>query len=83
MSAETGNAGLERLCREHGLLAAYLFGSRDPQLASYRNRLTHFYAEITPQELFHVLTAELGDVEAVADELRHAAGRLARAPASD
>ena len=48
-----------------------------PKLAGYRNRLTHFYAEITPEELFLIVTGELGDVEKVADELQRAASRLA------
>ena len=46
------------------------------QLAGYRNRLTHFYAKITAQELFLIVTGELDAIDRVADELRSAAGRL-------
>ncbi|KKU92312.1 MAG: hypothetical protein UY21_C0002G0011 [Microgenomates group bacterium GW2011_GWA1_48_10] len=32
-------------------------------MAGYRNRLTHFYAEITPDELFEILEKDLPDFE--------------------
>jgi uncharacterized protein YutE (UPF0331/DUF86 family) len=34
-------------------------------MARYRNRMVHFYDEITPAELYGILTRERGDVEAV------------------
>jgi uncharacterized protein YutE (UPF0331/DUF86 family) len=34
-------------------------------MARYRNRMVHFYDEITDQELYGILTRELGDIEAV------------------
>ena len=34
-------------------------------MARYRNRMVHFYDEITDEELFDILTRELGDVEAI------------------
>lgn len=34
-------------------------------MARYRNRMVHFYDEITDQELFNIVTTELGDIEAV------------------
>lgn len=33
------------------------------RMAGYRNRLTHFYAEIKPQELHRILNENLGDFE--------------------
>ncbi|OHA24322.1 MAG: hypothetical protein A3D50_02205 [Candidatus Taylorbacteria bacterium RIFCSPHIGHO2_02_FULL_44_12] len=33
------------------------------RMAGYRNRLTHFYAEITPSELYDILNTNLGDFE--------------------
>ncbi|MBI2415649.1 MAG: DUF86 domain-containing protein [Candidatus Kerfeldbacteria bacterium] len=33
------------------------------KMAGYRNRLTHFYAEITPDELYAILQQHLSDVE--------------------
>lgn len=42
--------------REAGLL-------RD--MAGYRNRLVHFYSEVTPQEIFHIRSSRLTDIEDV------------------
>jgi uncharacterized protein YutE (UPF0331/DUF86 family) len=39
-------------------------------MAGYRNRMVHFYHEITPDELFRICTTQLGDVERVADAFR-------------
>jgi len=33
------------------------------EMAGYRNRLTHFYADITPEELFNIINNKLADVE--------------------
>lgn len=33
------------------------------KMAGYRNRLTHFYAEITPDELYTILQNHLSDVD--------------------
>lgn len=33
------------------------------KMAGYRNRLVHFYDEITPQELYSIVTSDLGDIE--------------------
>jgi uncharacterized protein YutE (UPF0331/DUF86 family) len=32
-------------------------------MARYRNRMVHFYDEITDEELYRILTGELGDIE--------------------
>ncbi len=40
-------------------------------MAGYRNRLTHFYDEVTPGELYSILTTKLPDIEAVLDEILH------------
>ena len=33
------------------------------EMAKYRNRIVHFYAEITPDELYRVLQNDLGDFD--------------------
>lgn len=38
------------------------------QMAGYRNRLTHFYDEVTPEELYKILTTRVNDIESVLDE---------------
>lgn len=35
------------------------------KMASYRNRLTHFYNEVAPEELYAILRGQLGEVEEV------------------
>lgn len=65
---------------ERGLVTGSEAAERFPKLAGYRNRLTHFYADVTPPELFQILTLHLGDLDLIAEELRLAAGRLASQP---
>lgn len=38
-------------------------------LAGYRNRLVHFYQEVSEAELYEICTTELGDIDAVLDAL--------------
>lgn len=33
------------------------------RMAGYRNRLTHFYAELTPKELHQIIQTDLGDFD--------------------
>jgi len=69
--------------REAAKLAAVQGLVPDPQLqqrfveiAGFRTRLTHFYGEVTPEELLNVVRNDLGDLEALAAQLREAATRL-------
>lgn len=39
-------------------------------LAGYRNRLVHFYHEVSPDELYQISAHQLGDLEAVRDAFR-------------
>lgn len=39
-------------------------------MAGYRNRLVHFYHEVTPEELYSICSQQIGDVERVAGALR-------------
>lgn len=39
-------------------------------LAGYRNRLVHFYHEVTSEELYQICATQLGDVTRVTDALR-------------
>lgn len=40
------------------------------QMAKYRNRLVHFYAEITPDELHQILQDGLGDFDIFLDSIK-------------
>jgi uncharacterized protein YutE (UPF0331/DUF86 family) len=56
--------------RENGVLGEREAGLlRD--MAGYRNRLVHFYSEVTPQELFHIRSSRLTDIEEVLSGLLH------------
>lgn len=37
------------------------------KMAGYRNRLTHFYNEVTPEELYGIVVERLGDIETVVE----------------
>lgn len=39
-------------------------------MGGYRNRLVHFYHEISPEELFDICTHDLGDVDRLAEAFR-------------
>ena len=62
---------------DHGLVDDCSLAARFVEMAGYRNRLTHHYDEVTPAELFAVVSQRLGELEAVAEALRAAAARLA------
>jgi len=40
------------------------------KLAGYRNRLVHFYHDVSADELFEICASHLGDVEKIANALR-------------
>jgi uncharacterized protein YutE (UPF0331/DUF86 family) len=40
-------------------------------LAGYRNRLVHFYHEVSAEELFEICTNQLGDLELIQTAYRH------------
>jgi uncharacterized protein YutE (UPF0331/DUF86 family) len=52
-------------------------GRRFMLMAGFRNRLIHHYDEVTPRELYEVITGSLSDLERLAEALREAAARLA------
>jgi len=39
-------------------------------MAGYRNRLVHFYHDVSPEELFQICAEDLDDVERIADAFR-------------
>ena len=61
---------IPRELEQVGVLTPAL-AARLQQMAGYRNRLIHMYDEITPGELYRILTHHLGDVPDVLDALRH------------
>lgn len=41
------------------------------RLAGYRNRMVHFYHDVTEEELYEICANRLGDVETMVEELAH------------
>ena len=39
------------------------------QVAGYRDRMVHFYHQVTQRELYQICTSELGDVESILDAM--------------
>ena len=68
-----------RLAAEKELVTDPGLQSRLREIAGFRNRLTHFYDEVTAEEIVGVVRDELGDLEALAEQLRIAATRLSQA----
>ena len=50
--------GIARVAAEKGLVADPDLRERFLQIAGFRNRLTHFYEELTPEELHAILPNE-------------------------
>jgi len=67
---------LARVAVAEGLIRDPHLGEVARQIAGFRNRLVHFYQEITWEELYTILRSDLEDFEKLAAELRQAAGRL-------
>jgi len=40
------------------------------KLAGYRNRLVHFYHDVSAEELYEICASRLGDIEKITDSLR-------------
>lgn len=67
---------ISREAAERGLVRDGDLARRFTEIAGYRNRLVHHYEDVTPEELFEIVRRDLGDLDAIAAELRAAAKRL-------
>lgn len=65
-----------RLAADKQLILDPELHDRFVEIAGFRTRVTHFYGEVTTEELFGVVRDDLGDLERLAAELRGAAARL-------
>lgn len=68
---------IARQAVERGLISEPAAGAAMWKIAGYRNRLIHHYEEVTPEELYGIVDLHLGDLDAIVDELRASARRLA------
>jgi uncharacterized protein YutE (UPF0331/DUF86 family) len=67
---------LARLAIEKGIVRDARLGGILRELGGFRNRLIHFYQEVTTEELYGIVTNELEDLDQIAEELRQAAARV-------
>jgi uncharacterized protein YutE (UPF0331/DUF86 family) len=72
-----------RQCVQRGLVRDPDLATRMEQIAGFRNRLTHHYEDVTGPELYGVVAGHLGDLAAIAEELRRAAAELTAPPTPD
>ena len=70
---------IARLAAERGLVSGEPLAEAFRQMAGFRIRLTHHYAEVTDDELFGIRAARLDDIEGVRRQLGAAAAELAAA----
>lgn len=68
---------IARLSHDLGLISDEHLAGRFEMMAGFRNRMTHFYREITPEEIFGLVSSHLTEIEEVATALDEAAARLA------
>lgn len=61
---------MARLLGEKGIVEKEFAATSLKKMAGYRNRLVHFYAEITPQELHNLLNNNLVDIETFLSSVR-------------
>ena len=54
--------------RERGIVSPELSAVL-VDMARYRNRLTRFYDEVAPEELYTIMTTRIGDIESVLEEI--------------
>lgn len=54
---------------EHGVIEAAVI-ERWLKMAGYRNRMVHFYAEVSRSELFEICATKQGDIELAAASIR-------------
>lgn len=55
---------IARKLGEQGIIDQSFANEQLVKMAGYRNRLTHFYADITPQEMYQILHEDLADFRA-------------------
>lgn len=63
-----GNQGgtykeMAKLLGEKGIVTTRFAKDKLGKMAGYRNRLVHFYADITPKEIYRLINDDLGDIE--------------------
>jgi uncharacterized protein YutE (UPF0331/DUF86 family) len=53
---------IPRLLEKHKIIPNEFASASLTKMAGYRNRMVHFYGEITEKEIYHIIQEELGDI---------------------
>lgn len=61
---------IARKLGEFGIVEKDFANTKLVEMAKYRNRLVHFYAEVTSQELYNILQNDLGDFDVFLSAVR-------------
>lgn len=61
---------LARKLGEFGIIDKAFANTKLVEMAKYRNRLVHFYAEVTSEELYGILKKDLGDFDVFLSAVR-------------
>lgn len=56
---------------EKGIVSKSFGEDKLSEMAGYRNRLTHLYDEVTKEEMYEIITNDLGDIEHFAKRITH------------
>jgi uncharacterized protein YutE (UPF0331/DUF86 family) len=67
--AVTEYKGIAATLKRHDVISADA-STLMQKLAGYRNRLVHFYHDVSADELYEICASHLGDVEIIAKALR-------------
>lgn len=59
---------------ERGIVDREFAQTKLTAVAGYRNRLTHFYADITPEEMYKILQNDLGDFDVFLSAVKQVLG---------
>lgn len=62
---------IARLLGERGVVDKHFAEGKLAAMAGYRNRLTHFYADVTPEEIYGILKNNLSDFETFLTAVKH------------
>ena len=55
---------IPRLLEKHKMIPTHFASNQLSKMAGYRNRMVHFYGEITEQEIYNIIQEELEDFDA-------------------
>lgn len=58
---------IPRLLEKHKIIPSDFANSQLTKMAGYRNRMVHFYGEITEKEIYNIIQEELQDLDTFCD----------------